>query len=514
MNKKIWLFGLSLVLFFLGRVSAEQPLPFLDENITISMDFQDTGLKNILKALSIQSGLNFIASEAVQERKITLFLDKVPIKQAMDRLFEANNLSYEWDKQANIIVVRDWGSPEPHTITKVFSLKYAQVSNSRIIKEKEDLLASDGGEGGTSSGEEEGGEGITEVVKKLLSASGSVVEDVRTNSLIVTDIPSRIPKIAETIVALDIPVPQIVLEVEMLDVTKGVADEFGVRFPQSILKLDLTRLSRVTSFPFGSLAKKVDFSGTTLTPRVTTGSDWTLDPATWSASHFGPSIFSAINTQLALDFLRTKTDIKVLARPKILTLNNETAEIKITTQEAVGEKKSTGGGESGETTTTTAAERYETGISLRVTPQVNVETGEITMFVMPSVTEATQSTISSSTGVRFWNPEVRTTKSVVKIRDGDTVILGGLIKHKTTETIVKIPILGDIPLFGYLFKHKEKSPNEERELLVFITPRIVKESNIELSQAKKAVVQEREQSVVCQTSRQQAIDNILEKFSK
>ncbi|MCM8781142.1 MAG: STN domain-containing protein, partial [Candidatus Omnitrophica bacterium] len=95
--------------------------------IPISMDLQDASLKETLKILSIQSGLNFIASEAVQDRKITIYLDKVPLKPAMDKLFKANNLTYELDKQANIIIVKDWGKPEIETVTRVFKLKYATV---------------------------------------------------------------------------------------------------------------------------------------------------------------------------------------------------------------------------------------------------------------------------------------------------------------------------------------------------------------------------------------------------
>ncbi|TRZ95936.1 hypothetical protein D4R78_02235, partial [bacterium] len=118
---------LFVFIYFLSNIfpglAAAQEVPPLNSRTTISMDLQDASLKDILKLLSQQSGLNFIASKAVQDRDITLYMDNVPIKEAMDKLFSANNLSYELDKKANIFIVKDWGEPQIETITKVFPLK-------------------------------------------------------------------------------------------------------------------------------------------------------------------------------------------------------------------------------------------------------------------------------------------------------------------------------------------------------------------------------------------------------
>ena len=131
LHHKVFIFFLTLCLLPLKLPAAEQS-PFGDSNVAISMDFQDANLKDVVKILSIQSGLNFIASEAVQDRKITLFLDKVPIKETMDKLFKANNLTYELDKEAKIFIVKDWGKPEIETITKVFYLKYRGIPSANI----------------------------------------------------------------------------------------------------------------------------------------------------------------------------------------------------------------------------------------------------------------------------------------------------------------------------------------------------------------------------------------------
>ena len=523
MKDNFWVRGfifLMLFLFFYPQLKINAQPELFSSDITISMDFKDASLKDVLKALSIQSGMNFIASQAVEDRILTLYLDKVPLKEAMDKIFKANNLSYELDKKANIFLVKDWGKPSLETITKVFYLKHATVSSSSLKEEMRNNLvttttggAPTGG-GGKWTAETESG--ITQAVKKVLTSYGSLVEDYRTNSLIVTDIPSQMPVITQVISALDVPVPQAMLEVEMLDVNKNVVDQLGINWPTTLAQLTVSG-SRITRFPFGN--KGTSGRGYTIDPEAGVfggpGEGW--DFAAWPASQFGPSIITILGTTLTLDFLRSQTDTKTLARPRILTLNNEPAEIKITSNEAIGVKV-TAAGEGAAAQTTYEAERTETGVSLRVTPQINSETGEITLFLTPIVSEAIAGStflVSQQTGeVTFLNPEQRSTKSMVKVKDGETIILGGLIRNQTTTTVTKVPLLGDIPILGHLFKHTTRNPGRERELLVFITPHIVKEGVVELAQLKAPLPLEREQSLNSGLSRQNAINHSLNRFEK
>jgi len=510
----------TLMLLFLPQLNAESDLLYLDVEKTISMDFKDAGLKDVLKIFSIQSGLNFIASEAVQDRQITVYLDNVPVQEAMDKLFLANNLSYDLDRRANIFIVKDWGKPEVETITKVFYLKYATVSSSSLKEEMSAQLktftaldvsiSSEGGGGeaapaaAASSGgkwKQEDAAGITEVIKKLLSIHGTVIEDFRTNSLIVREIPSRMPVIAQAIAALDVSVPQIMLEVEILDVNKNAVDKIGIKFPESLAQLDMTNTGRITKFPMGD--KGTSGNGRTMDRLGLTDGGWAVNQ--WNANKFGPTIFSVINTQLTFDFLRTLSDTKYLARPRILTLNNEPAEIKILTNECIGIKRT-----ESESYTTIEAERTETGVALRVIPQINLETREITMFIYPSVSQA--NTGSTFDGITFKDPEARNTKCVVRVKDAETIVVGGLIRHDFSNTKTKVPILGDIPLLGGLFRHKDKTKDQERELLVFITPHILKESDSGLASISKGRLPQREQESAFSINRQEAIGNSLNKF--
>ncbi|MFA5090981.1 MAG: secretin N-terminal domain-containing protein [Candidatus Omnitrophota bacterium] len=502
-NNFILILSILISLLFTPGLDAGQELPFPDLEATISMDFQDAGLRDILKIFSIQSGLNFIASQAVQDRKVTLYLDNVPIKEAMDKLFKANNLSYEMDKDASIFIVKDFGAPQIETVTRVFYLKYATVTTSSMKEQMSNELSGTTSSSSSSSStsstagkwKTEDSSGITEAVKKLVSTNGSVIEDYRTNSLIVTDIPSRMPIIAQTIALLDVAIPQVLIEVEMLDVSKNVVDKMGFEFGNNPFTLLLpgSISKRGGQYFFGDAALK----GATAITSATAGT-----------IAFG-SVYAA-----KLDLLRTQTDTRYLARPRLLTLNNETAEIKITSSESVGVKTTT---EASTSSTSAEAERAETGVSLRVTPQVNLETKEITMFIYPQVSEAVQGNTLTSANAQYQyrDPETRSTKSVVKVKDGETVVLGGLIRNELTEVDKKVPILGDIPLLGLMFRHKDKTKDKERELLIFITPHIVKDSGVEFAQAKRVpLTGGREQNAAAVFDRRVAINSSLNNFEK
>ncbi len=515
--------------YLMGTDFQDSQLPFDNPDVLISMDFQDANLKDILKIFSIQSGLNFIASDAVKDRKLTLYFEGVPIRDALDKIFKANNLAYELDTKSNIFIVKDLGAPELETVTKVFYLKFASVSTSSLMTERNNTTTitsiSGAGGGGSSSGSTSSSgssssnssssssdssgsasssgttkSGITEVVTKLLSSKGKVIEDPRTNSLIVTDIPTRMTVIANVITAIDVSQPQVLLEVEMVDVYKDTTDKIGLKYGTSPLTLNtvLKGASWGSKFPLGSL----------LGDRQKNFVDGSFAVSDGSTSA-GVSTY-----QIVMDFIKTQTGTKFLARPKILTLNNETAEIKISANEAVGVSTTTS---SNSGTVNASAERAETGVMLRVTPQINLETNEITMFVIPAVGESSTGgtfNISGTTSVSFKDPEIRYTRSMVRAKDGETIVIGGLIRRQFSETITKLPVLGDVPMLGAFFRHRNKDKDKDRELLVFITPHIIRDKAVQLAKAKTnmSILPEREQNVFPVVDRQAEIVSKLQDF--
>ncbi|MDD5566211.1 MAG: secretin N-terminal domain-containing protein [Candidatus Omnitrophica bacterium] len=505
--KPMWIIAASFFILYLAPplYASGQELPFEKPDATITMDFQDARLKDILKIFSIQSGLSFIAAEDIEDKLMSLYLDRVSIKDAMDKIFKANNLEYEFDRDSSIFIVRNSGRSPVLTVTKVFRLKYGTVTSANMTRERKiikkfveptlaDTQQSGGGdEGDEAKGAAEVASGIVASVAAMLTQYGKITEDSATNSIIVTDVPANMPVIEKLIAALDVSRAQIIMDVEMIDVSKDIVDNLGIQYGSSPFTLILPGgfMRRGARFFIGDVAYK----GAT-----------SITSATAGALVLGDSYGEVIN------FLRTQTDAKFLARPRILTLDNETAEIKIATNEAVGLKTTTTSAE-GSASTSIEAERAETGVSLRVTPQVNSETGEITMLIVPSVSEAkTGGTFGSTT---FKDPEIRITKSIVRVNDGDTVVLGGLIRNELSEVNTKLPLLGDIPVLGALFRHKNKSKDKERELLVFITPRIIKNDAKMFAQINaKYPAPNREQKNASAFDRQRRITGALNEIEK
>lgn len=449
---KQFLAGTFIVLLLLVITPAIHAVTDIEEYLDagepklISMDFKQATMNDVLKVLSQQSGLNFIASSNIANITVNIYLDHVSVDEALERILSANNLTYEIKPGSKVFVVQPLEVSSQKPITRVYPLKYATVVSSKLNKTLS-VSAAGGGYGGSGASES----GIVAAVKSLLTKAGSVIEDHRTNSLIVTDIPGQFPVIEETIARLDVQIPQILIEVEMLDISKSTADLLGAKFGET--PVTFAGAERDSIYPFDR--NKAMTKGFQL------------------EEEYRVSTLSFQGLTIALQFLRTQSDTKNLARPRILTLNNETAEISIKTDEAIGLASVTTASQ-GSSVSVAQAERVETGVFLRVTPQANTNNGEITMAIEPRVIQArTGQTFGSST---FKDPEERGTKSILRIYNGDTAMLGGLLRTNAEETRTGVPLLGKIPIVGAAFRHKDKTESQ-RELIIFITPHIVDEES-------------------------------------
>ena len=432
----------------------------------ISLDLEDASLVDVLKMLSQQTGLNFVSTEAVEARTLTLYVEKVPLKEALDVMFKANNLAYDYYPESNMFVVKEMGKPTMELRAKVYRLQYVRVESVRMQGEIDTLMEPEDAEDEDDDGGTDETQGIKGAVENVLTEFGKVSEDPITNSLIVVDVPSQFPLIDEVVKSLDIPVPQVMLEVEVLDVAKSDLDEIGIKWANPIFSLDVTGAKAVKA-PFGRHG--TSGSGMQFTDITTPSGNYDIS---WAANRFAPSIFTAIGQNLEFDFLNTLQDTKLLARPKVLTLSNETAEIKLIIDEAISVTRNVND-DNNETTYT--VDRKELGTKLRVTPQVDVYTGDITLFVDISVSDAVNSDFTVTdpqlTG-QIKDPQERVAKSIARLKPGETLLMGGLIRNNKTKEVVKLPILGDIPFLGRFFRH-DRIDEDERELLVFITPRII-----------------------------------------
>lgn len=440
----------------------------------ISLDLDAAPLVGVLKLLSEQTGLNFVSSEAVDERKLTLYVNDVPLKEALSMIFKANNLVYDYDPLSNIFIVKDMGKPDKELITKTYFFKYTRVAVSRLQKEadtidearRSGLAEAEGADDSSSNDEEEtkteDDGGILQVIKANLNDAQKekAIEDAITNSITVIATPKKMTIIDQIVKSLDIPNEQVVIEVEMLDVMKDDADKLGFYMANG-LYAKYSGPADAIHFPIHQ-------------NRVLVG---TLSLADFS---------------VIMQFLATRTDTKFLARPKILTVANETAEVNLTVNEAIGVKRTATGNSN---VVTEEVERQPTGTKLRVTPQINTDTSEITLYVEVWNRESTNSTIrltSMSQGYAQ-NPEERGSRAIVRVLDGETVFIGGMIRNQEKTIITKVPLLGDIPLIGKLFSFKDKSI-KERELLVFLTPRLFSNKGKTKDVKNQGKVELREQS--------------------
>jgi len=434
----------------------------------ISMDFQDANLKTVLKVFSQQSGLNFIASQNVQERTVTVYFDNVKVEDALNYIMKANNLGYEQESGTNIFIVKETGKPEVETITKIYELKYAQL-NVLAKKESGSSGSSKGSAGSTVESEAE----IVSVIKNILSLNGKVIADKRSNSLIIKDVPSQFPIIEDLLARVDVRTPQVMIKVEVLEVTTKAVENLGINWSGSFGTF--TGPVHNTIFPMNNTLGRNNSTGEGI---ATTGT------------------FSMSGVTAAISALLTDSGTKILARPQVMAMNNETARIELSSKEKDTEtvaatSSSTGVGVSGKTWTS-----QDTGVILEVTPQISKD-GYVTMNLKPSVTELEASRFTSA-----YDSHKRSAETTVIVKDGETVVIGGLIKAKHQNSVNKVPFFGDIPFMGAAFRYKSKE-NTDRELIVFITPTIIKDSSFvalgsisEREQEKPKAVREKEVNTV------------------
>lgn len=467
--------------------TAEAPSDAAAEPLRVSMEFEDVNLKEVLKTFSKETGINIIAASDVADQPITLYLEQVTAMDALDQILRAANLTYERLPGSEIYIVKGAAAASAETITRIYQLKYARVSKTVLAKAaarfakitpyetKLTLEGSDGGGGGGggSAGQRGDDVGIDVVMESLLTRSGSVMVDARTNRLILTDIPGNFPRLEAALAALDVRTAQILVDAEIIETTLSKVKDLGIEWGSSGNVFQITPAKRLTRFPFSSVDGEIPIA-------LTDPNDERITLGTLDAS-------KAIGI---LKAIQTDSDTKILARPKVLTLDNESAVIRLTADEAIGFQTSS---QTDTGTTTAEPERAVTGVVLVVTPQVN-EHNYITMLVEPTVTKTIASKITAPSGQATpRDPKTRSSRTMVRVRSGDTLVVGGLIDHSEEESLQQVPVLSGIPFIGEAFKNTDVS-NSATEVIVFMTPRILDEpSEGQLAAAPQSPLGLREQ---------------------
>jgi type IV pilus assembly protein PilQ len=448
---------------------------------TISLDLKDADVHNVLRLLADVSGLNIVATDDVKGT-ITLRLNDIPWDQALDIVLQTQNLeSVEEGNVVRISTVRRLREEREELqkaqralqIIETLHVAYIQVNYAKARKLGE-LINGTARAGQGAGGGFGGGRGTTNEEEGVLTHRGSVMVDEFTNTLIVRDIDRGVRNARELVKRLDVQIPQVLIESNIVEATTDFARELGVQWGYQANIGPQTGTSTGANFPgtvgfggsglgtgSGGVPFLVDFPA----KNVIGGAGSALDLALGSLN-------GAYSLDVRLTALEQKGRGRIISRPRVVTLNNVPATIQSLTilrvrLPSTGTVINTGaGGAAG--TSTTATEKIETGITLEVTPQVSSDGFVLLdMFAKSSQADFSRTVDNIPTEI------TRQATSHVLVRDGQTVVLGGIYRDTNTDNVSGVPWFDTIPVVGWLFKSESKSKRRE-DLLVFLTPRVLK----------------------------------------
>jgi type IV pilus secretin PilQ/predicted competence protein len=352
-------------------------------------------------------------------------LKDVTAEEALNALLDTYDLYYVKQGDANIYVIKSKDDKNHITVSRVIFCNYAKSGD------------------------------LEKILETRLSTGGKIVSDVRTNSIIITDLADSIDKMEGLIRSLDIPTQQVMLEAKIVDVNISKGLSIGTQINQ-LYRTGTGNTNPLTGSPnfFYKNSNSDGESGSFLSLNKSFGQvgvsilqgDWNIDAV----------IEAGIENKTA----------KILTNPKLLVLNNQEASIDIVEEVPYLESKTTSSS-TGDVTGTMAFKQV--GIKLRVKPQINRD-GSIVLQVSPEQSFRTGEMVGGTDGTPVVNTSKTTT--TLMLRSGETAAIGGLIRETEDGTERKVPLLGDIPLLGYLFKGVEQNKTRY-ELTIFITAKIV-----------------------------------------
>ena len=428
----------------------------------VSFDFQDVEVRTILQILAKESGINIVASDSVNG-KMTLTLKDVPWDQALDLVLDARNLDMR--RTGNIINVaprdellaKDKATLQAQNeindlgplFSQTFQLKYKNVEEFRKILNLED--------NNSSSNE-----------NSILSKRGSALMDPATNTLIITDTSMVIRKFQKLIEELDVPTRQVMVEARIVEATDSFARDLGVKFGYqgvngsnswgSDFANAVKNSGTAVSNAYSAYNNAVSGSNTLVTPTPFTFNPNVSLPVS-SATSTLALVHSFASGALGLELSASQAQgkSKIISSPRILTQDRKEAVIESGKEIPYQEASSSGA-------TSTSFKKAVLG--LKVTPNITPD-GQIIMDI-----QVNKDSVDASCGASEPCISTKNLKTMAMVEDGGTLILGGIYEEENSDTVNKVPFLGDIPVVGNLFKSRSRS-DSRNELLIFITPRIM-----------------------------------------
>ncbi|AIY63963.1 type IV pilus secretin PilQ [Pseudoalteromonas piratica] len=409
----------------------------------MSLNFQDISIRQVLQIIAQYNNFNLVTSDSV-EGNITLRLDGVPWDQALDVVLRMKGLDKRMDGSILMVApTEELASREARELEvkqKVAELEplYSEYIQLNYAKAKDfsELLKFEG--------------------NSILSSRGSVSVDERTNTLLIKDTAVSIESVRRMIENLDIPVKQVKIESRMVTVRDNVQEDLGIRWGFS---------DQQNSDGVSGTLEGANNIANGIIPALSDRLNVNL-PVANPAGSIGIHVAKLADgtlIDLELSALEQENEAEIIASPSITTANQKLARIEQGTEIPYVQAASSGA---------TTVEFKKAVLSLEVTPQITPDDKIILDLVITQDTRG--DTVQTPTGpaVAIDTQKIRTQ---VLVDNGQTVVLGGIYQQQIVSSTKKVPLLGDIPYLGYLFQSNSEF-NEKKELLIFVTPKILNES--------------------------------------
>jgi len=398
---------------------ARRDIPSADvaKGVKVSVDVVDGRATEVLRGLAYQGDVDLVVLVGADKR-VTVRLQDVPWAEAFNAVLAGSGLAAEWDGRRVRVLSQDQQRTEQETADRL----ERQRPRTEVVP-LQNLMAED----------------AAKALVSMLSEIGRIGIDEERNALIVSDTPSRVEALRRTIRDLDRVPAQVMIEAIIVDVTLDDALKYGFDWTATHNTGDPLTLMQALTTGAGTAAAGAP--GGRLAYTLMTGR-WTINAV--------------------YDLLQTVQNVKILANPKVMAINNRKANIEIIDEIPYQELTQTSNG--GQIGTTSFK---EVGIKLDVKPRI-AEDGAVHLEVSAEESAPASANINQVPVI-----QTRRSSSVMSIDDGQIVVLGGLRRHRTIKTEDKIPILGDLPIAGALFR-RMVADDVETELVIFIRPKIVR----------------------------------------
>ncbi|HHF2920932.1 type IV pilus secretin PilQ [Vibrio diabolicus] len=425
------------------------------EGKLISINFQDIPVRNVLQLIADYNQFNLVVSDSV-EGNLTLRLDGVPWQQVLDIILQVKGLDKRVD--GNVILVAPTDELDLREKQQLEKQQLEQTMgelSSEIIKvnfaKASDIAEMINGEGNIS----------------MLSERGSMTIDERTNSLLIRELPENIEVIREIIESLDIPVKQVQIEARIVTINEGNMDELGIRWGFTSINGNNTvggsienNLATIGLYNGGGEGEDGgDGDGVGIDDFLNVNLAATSPNATSIAFQVA-KLGSDTLLDLELSALQQESKAEIISSPRLITTNKKPAYIEQGTEIPYLESSSSGA------TTVTFKKAV---LSLKVTPQI---TPDNRLVLDLSVTQDRPGQVVKTGTGEAVAIDTQRIGTQVLVNNGETVVLGGIFQHSITNAVDKVPLLGDLPLLGALFRRSYENVGKS-ELLIFVTPKVV-----------------------------------------